>query len=86
MVGAQFKIVIAAMLDRYTKGVLTVIAVALTVSVIQRAIAPAEAQSPGCGTNLQNPCAVALVTRADRYSDFILCNFSFPCMMVREER
>lgn len=71
------------MLDRYTKAILTVIAVALTVSVIQRAIGPADAQNAACGTHLQNPCAVTLVARAGSYSDFQLCgDLKIPCMAV----
>ncbi|MFG1479455.1 hypothetical protein V5F53_12430 [Xanthobacter sp. V4C-4] len=71
------------MLDRYTKAILTVIAVALTVSVIQRAVAPAEAQGQACGT-LQHPCVVVLAARSSAYSDdFTLCtDTSSPCMVV----
>jgi hypothetical protein len=46
------------MVDRYTKGVLTVIAVALTAIAIERSTSPAHAQMPSCG-NAGNPCYVS---------------------------
>jgi hypothetical protein len=50
------------MMDSYTKGVLTVIAAALVVLVIQNIIPNARAQLPsngGCGLTEGTPCYVA---------------------------
>jgi hypothetical protein len=44
------------MIDKYTKVVLTVIAVALVALVIERALEPAIAQNGMCG--VQAPCKV----------------------------
>jgi hypothetical protein len=45
--------------DRYTKSVLTVIAVALAVIALQNLIPTARAQVDRCGDATSNPCYVA---------------------------
>jgi hypothetical protein len=45
--------------DRYTKIVLTVIAVSLVAIAVQNLLPAAQAQAPACGLNKQNPCWVA---------------------------
>jgi hypothetical protein len=50
------------MFDRYTKAVLTVIAVSLTVIAAQGVVRPAQAQMEGCGINSMDACYV----RTDR--------------------
>ena len=47
------------MIDRYTKVVLTVIAVALVTLVVQNIVKSSLAQDSGCGGYGQSPCAVA---------------------------
>lgn len=46
------------MTDRYTKIVLTVIAVALCVIAVQNAVPRARALGNGCGDSSSNPCYV----------------------------
>jgi len=48
-------------MDRYTKTILTVIAVALVAIAAQNAITPAKAVGGGCGRENYNPCWVKLV-------------------------
>ncbi|MBB3384158.1 hypothetical protein ACK83U_26005 (plasmid) [Rhizobium sp. WW22] len=48
-------------MDKYTKTVLTIIAVALAALAIQNTITPAQAVGGGCGWNMYNPCFVKLV-------------------------
>lgn len=48
-------------MDKYTKTVLTVIAVALALIATQNAITPAKARGEDCGWNMYNPCFVKLV-------------------------
>ena len=50
------------MTDRYTKIMLTVIAVALTTIASRQFLETAEAQTPPCGAQM-NPCAVYNVYR-----------------------
>lgn len=45
--------------DRYTKIVLTVIAVALVTIAVQNLLPTAQAQAPACGSAPQVPCWVA---------------------------
>jgi len=56
------------MFDRYTKAVLTVIAVALVALVVQNFMKPSFAQDAGCGGYGQSPCAVAWSTPMPVYS------------------
>ena len=49
------------MTDRYTKIILTVIAVALCALVAQNAIAPAGAAGRECGIERWQPCYVEVV-------------------------
>ncbi|MGV1757012.1 hypothetical protein [Rhizobium sp. A41-96] len=49
------------LMDRYTKTVLTIIAVALAAIAIQNTITPAQAVGGGCGTETYRPCYVKLV-------------------------
>ena len=56
------------MIDRYTKIILTVIAVALVALVTQNVIRPSFAQDFGCGSYGQSPCAVAWSTPMPVYS------------------
>ncbi len=56
------------MTDRYTKIILTVIAVALVALVTQNVIKPSLAQDSGCGSYGQSPCAVAWSTPMPVYS------------------
>ena len=47
------------MTDSYTKSVLTVIAVALVILVVQNSLLAASAkQNTGCGNTMQQPCTV----------------------------
>ena len=47
------------MIDRYTKSVLTIIAAALILIVVQHAAGPAQAQiSAGCGESSFRPCFI----------------------------
>lgn len=48
-------------MDRYTKAVLTVIAVALVVIAVRDAVPEARAFSQGCG-DIINPCSVTNLT------------------------
>ena len=51
-------------MDRYTKFVLSVIAVALCVLVVQNAMPFRTASAfSGCGSNAYNPCHVSLEVR-----------------------
>ena len=50
------------MIDRYTKAVLTVIAVSLMVIATQGVVRPAQAQVEGCGISSMEACYV----RTDR--------------------
>jgi hypothetical protein len=59
------------MVDRYTKTVLTVIALSLAALAIEQAAPPARAQEAGCGTQ-RNPCFVA----SDYNRPLIVRNFS----------
>jgi hypothetical protein len=45
--------------DRYTKIVLTVVAVALVTIAVQNLLPTAQAQAPACGSAPQVPCWVA---------------------------
>lgn len=56
------------MIDRYTKGVLTVIATALVALVWQNLTKVSVAQDAGCGSYGQSPCAVAWSTPMPVYS------------------
>lgn len=49
------------MTDRYTKAVLTVIAVALCGLVVQNAVKLAGAVGEGCGSDWLDPCFVKVV-------------------------
>jgi len=48
-------------MDKYTKTVLTVIALALVLIATQYTITPAKARGEDCGWNQYNPCYVKLV-------------------------
>ncbi|MGY5775156.1 hypothetical protein [Rhizobium sp. SG741] len=48
-------------MDKYTKTVLTIIAVALAAIAIQNTITPAQAVGGGCGLETYRPCYVKLV-------------------------
>jgi len=51
------------MLDRYTKIVLTIIALSLLAIAIERGTPEARAQTPtGCGSSYDNPCYIAGTT------------------------
>ena len=52
------------MTDRYTKSVLTIIAIALCALVAQNSIPRASAQS-GCGQWMYNPCYVSIAGNND---------------------
>jgi hypothetical protein len=56
------------MIDRYTKAVLTIIAVALVALVAQNTFRSSYAQDAGCGVSGQMPCAVAWSTPMPVYS------------------
>ncbi|MFS8110345.1 hypothetical protein QD460_01325 [Rhizobium jaguaris] len=47
-------------MDKYSKLVLSVIAVALVAIALQNVITPAQAVGNGCGYNMYNPCYVKL--------------------------
>ena len=47
------------MIDRYTKIVLTIIAIALVGIVVQSAIGDASAIAPGCGSRI-DPCYITI--------------------------
>ena len=57
------------MFDRYTKIVLTVIAVALSAIAVQGVVGPANAQMSGCGLAANNPCHVTLDILPGRLAD-----------------
>jgi hypothetical protein len=48
-------------MDRYTKAVLTIIAVALVSLALEHAFPSAQAQMGNCGVGKKEPCAVYLV-------------------------
>lgn len=56
------------MIDRYTKAVLTIIAIALVVLVVQDITKRSVAQDAGCGGYGQSPCAVAWSSPMPVYS------------------
>ena len=76
------------MVDRYTKAVLTVIAMALTVIAGQHALSPAQAQfgpqaARGCGSE-RNPCAVINVIYERSAGEFRACSeVGLPCYGVK---
>ena len=51
------------MTDTYTKVVLTIIAAALVISVLERSVPLATAQNASCGAKA-NPCYIASNSRA----------------------
>ena len=54
------------MIDRYTKTVLTVIAVTLVMLVLQNLTSRANAESSeGCGRSFVNPCYLATASPLD---------------------
>ena len=53
-------------MDRYTKAVLTIVAVALVSLALEHAFPSAQAQIGNCGVNEKEPCAVYLVSCVDR--------------------
>ncbi len=72
------------MTDRYSKILLTIIAVTLVAGVVQRLADPAEAQPAACGSNLDTPCIVVIAKWNRTYNRAELCGNDpdQPCMTV----
>jgi hypothetical protein len=61
------------MVDRYTKGVLTVIALALALIAIQQFTGVAQSQYNNCGA-FNNPCSVTQLCRKGTYTSWGSCD------------
>jgi hypothetical protein len=78
--------------DRYTKIVLTVIAIALVTIAVQNLLPMAQAQAPACGSAPQVPCWIAnsqkepLFASAPRNFPAYVSNFPLQPILVEIKR
>ena len=62
-------------MDKYTKVILTIIALALSGIFIQNTITPAVAVGDGCGDSRWNPCYVEITDEVEVWGEVSVTNY-----------